>query len=203
MGVRVLLVDTDRSASLSNIFAIRERAPHGFTQVIVRGVASQGCVSATHLCNVDLIYSDDEQDDLRGWLIGRFDALSRLRTALRNPFVNEHYDVIFIDTQGASGPVHSTCIMAADLLLCPVVPDILSAREFIDSTYDLTENLESAGSAGARVPGRNVTVLYRHEDKVTDARRTAEMIRREHLKLRGKVDLLQTVVPSSVCFARR
>lgn len=132
--------------------------------------------------------------------MGRFDALSRLRTALRNPFINHNYDVIFIDTQGAPGPLQNTCIMAADTLLCPVVPDILSAREFIDSAYDLIENLECAASAGARVPGRIVTVLYKHEEKVTDARRTAEMIRLEHLKLRGKVDLLQTVVPASVTY---
>ena len=200
MGVRVLLVDTDRSASLSNIFELRDRAPHGFTQVITRGVASEDCVSATHFRNVDLIYSDDEKDDLRGWLIGRFDALSRLRTALRNPFINDHYEVIFIDTQGAAGPVQNTCVMAADTLLCPVVPDILSAREFIESAYDLIENLDCAASAGARVPGRIVTVLYKHEEKVTDARKTAEMIRLEHLKLRGKVDLLNTVVPASVTY---
>lgn len=200
MGVRVLLVDTDRSASLSNIFEIRRRAPYGFTQVVTRGVASEDCVSTTHFQNVDLVCSDDDKDDLRSWLMGRFDALSRLRTALRNPFISSSYDVIFIDTQGAPGPVQNTCIMAADTLLCPVVPDILSAREFIESAYDLIENLESAASAGARVPGRIVTVLYRHEDKVTDARRTAEMIRLEHLKLRGKVDLLETVVPASVTY---
>ena len=84
----------------------------------------------------------------------------RIKLALRNPQINERYDVVLIDTQGAVGHLQDAAVLASDILISPVSPDILSAREFTSGTQDLLDRLEPSSALGITVPAMRA-VIYR------------------------------------------
>ena len=152
MGLRVLLIDADVQPSLSKYFPLVKRTPvAGLTEVIVRGQVTASCITPTVYPNLHIVVSDDPEGHLPNWLLNRIDRGFRLRFALQSPAVAEHYDCVLIDTQGAIGPLQDAALMAADILVSPITPEILSAREFKDGTMELLERLEP-GSAPRESP---------------------------------------------------
>ena len=81
-------------------------------------------------------------------------------------------------------------ILAADVLISPICPDILSAREFIGGTLELLERLEPSANLGFSVPPMKA-VVYRTEH-TSDSRAMARLIREQFLTLRGRVSVLDT-----------
>lgn len=175
MGYRVLLIDADIQPALTRHFQLSHVAEHGLTTMIQRGVLADDCIS--HVClppenfrgdasvlNVrggflHLVRSDTQRFDedrgvftydsaLQDWLSNRLDRLVRIRLAIRNEAVSSKYDVVIIDTQGAVGHLQDAAVNAADMLLIPAKPDIVSAREFISGSLLLIDRHESAGNMG-------------------------------------------------------
>ncbi|MBI5900246.1 MAG: ParA family protein, partial [Rhodocyclales bacterium] len=143
MGLRVLLIDADVQPSLSKYFPLAvAKPPAGLTEVIVRGAVSASCITATVYQNLDIVISDDPEGNLPHWLLNRIDRGFRLRSALQSPAVVDAYDCVLIDTQGAIGPLQDAAGLAADILVSPITPEILSAREFRDGTMELLDRLE-------------------------------------------------------------
>jgi len=209
LGFRVLMIDADVQPSLTRYFPIMHRAPHGITEVVKRGVISQDCISNVGFPSsdagrlnpngcLDLVVSDAPEGALQDWLAQRMDRAVRMKKALRSPFVAENYDVVLIDTQGAVGHLQDTAVLAADLLISPVSPDIISAREFTTGTLDLLKKLETAEEIGMSVPPMQV-VIYKLE-KTRDSRSIADTIRKEHVTFRGRVNVLRTVIPHAVAY---
>ena len=199
MGLRVLLIDADVQPSLSKYFPLAVAKPAaGLTEVIVRGTVTKSCITATLYQNLDIVISDDPEGNLPHWLLNRIDRGFRLRFALPSPAVVEAYDCVLIDTQGAIGPLQDAAVLAADILVSPITPEILSAREFRDGTMELLDRLEPGGALGASL-GPMKAVIYR-QDRSADARIIASGIREDFIKLKGRVAVLETVVPHAKAY---
>jgi chromosome partitioning related protein ParA len=199
MGLRVLLIDADVQPSLSKYFPLAVAKPvAGLTEVIVRGAVSASCITATVYQNLDIVISDDPEGNLPHWLLNRIDRGFRLRFALQSPAVVEAFDCVLIDTQGAIGPLQDAAVLAADILVSPITPEILSAREFRDGTMELLDRLEPGGALGASL-GPMKAVIYR-QDRSADARMIASGIREDFIKLKGRVAVLETVVPHAKAY---
>ena len=100
--------------------------------------------------------------------------------------------------QGAVGPLQDAAVLAADILVSPITPEILSAREFKDGTMELLDRLEPGSALGATL-GPMKAVIYR-QDRTTDARVIAAGIRDDFIKLKGRVSVLETVVPHAKAY---
>ena len=140
----------------------------------------------------------DPEGNLPHWLLNRIDRGFRLRFALQSPAVAGAYDCVLIDTQGAVGPLQDAAVLAADILVSPITPEILSAREFKDGTMELLDRLEPGSALGATL-GPMKAVIYR-QDRTADARVIASGIRDDFIKLKGRVSVLDTVVPHAKAY---
>ena len=199
MGLRVLMIDADVQPSLSKFYPLSVPKPSaGLTEVIVRGEVTAGCISPTMYRNLDIVVSDDPEGSLPHWLLNRIDRGFRLRMALNSPAVIDSYDCVLIDTQGAVGPLQDAAALAADILVSPITPEILSAREFKDGTMELLDRLEPSSALGATL-GPMKAVIYR-QDRTTDARVIAAGIREDFIRLKGRVTVLDTVVPHAKAY---
>jgi len=199
MGLRVLLVDADVQPSLSKYYPLMvSQPPAGLTQVLLRGEVTPECITPTAIPDLHIVVSDDPQGHLPNWLLNRIDRGFRLRFALQAPVVAERYDCVLIDTPGAIGPLQDAAVMAADILVSPITPEILSAREFRDGTMELLERLEPGSALGATL-GPVKAVIYR-QDRTADARLIANGIREDFIRLKGRVSVLETVVPHAKAY---
>ncbi|MCA3217417.1 MAG: ParA family protein [Burkholderiales bacterium] len=199
MGLRVLLVDADVQPSLSKYFPLSPPQPvAGLTDVIVRGEVAAASITRTVFPNLHLVASDDPDGRLPNWLLGRIDRGFRLRHALRAGLVPSAYDCVLIDTPGAIGPLQDAAVMAADVLVSPITPEILSAREFRDGTMELLARLEPGSALGAP-PAPVKAVIYR-QDRTADARLIVAGIAREFDRPHERVSLLKTVVPHAKAY---
>lgn len=222
MGLRVLLVDADGQPSLSKFYYCDKRAPDGLTKLVMDGRLSPSCISVLSLSPpkatirrvpiphpdgcLHLVASDDPEGRLQLWMGTRVHSTHRFRKALRNPWVAANYDIVIIDTQGAVGPLQDAAILAADQLISPVTPTVLSAREFTTRTQELLDRLDPGdddddGSSVASTSGMPPVkaVLYRVEN-TSDAKIWAMEIRKRFLDLKGRVTVLDTAVPRATAY---
>ena len=199
MGLRVLLIDADLQPSLSKYFALASPWPSaGLTDVLLNGKMTAACITSTVFPNLDIVVSDDPEGHLPNWLLNRIDRGFRLRLALQSALVVDAYDCVLIDTQGAMGPVQDAAILAGDILVSPITPEVLSAREFRDGTLELLERLEPGSAFGATL-GPVKAVIYR-QDRTADARLIAAKIREDFVRLEDRFSVLDTVVPHAKAY---
>lgn len=194
-GQRVLLVDADIQPTLSSYYPLAQQAEGGLHQLITTG-SIQGAISRTQVPGIDIVVSDDPEGSIENWILHTPDGRVRMRYALRDL---EQYDIILIDTQGAVGPLQDAGVLAADLLLSPIPPEILSAREFARGTLGMLERLRPMGHLGAPV-GHLHGLIYRM-DRTIDAADVASTLRRATFgESRGGISILFTVVPATVAY---
>ncbi|MDR2852919.1 MAG: ParA family protein [Burkholderiaceae bacterium] len=214
LGLRVLMIDADVQPSLSRYFRLQHDAPNGLTALVTSGFLSADCMSTVQLPfgaykdvakypllpDIKLVRSDTREGNLQDWLAPRLDRLVRLSMPLRHQNVQEQFDVVIIDTQGALGYLQDAAINAADLLVSPATPDVISAREFIDGSMKLIDRTEEAANLGLKVPPMKA-VINRLEN-TRDSRVMSELIREDFMRLKGRVTVMRTVIPSIVAFKK-
>lgn len=194
-GIRVLMVDADIQPTLSSYYPLEFRAEAGLHRLVTCGSAS-GAISRTGIANLDIVLSDDPDGSLENWILHTPDGRVRMRHALRQL---QDYDIVLIDTQGAVGPLQDAGVLAADILLSPIPPEILSAREFARGTLGMLERLRPMQYLGAPV-GHLYGLVYRI-DRTIDARRVADGLRKATFaESRGGISMLDTVVPTTVAY---
>lgn len=228
LGYRVLLVDADIQPALSRHFQLSHEAPNGLSDMIMRGVLTEDCISHVSLVPppsfkgdssvlnaragfLHLVRSDTQKVDpetggirydtsLQDWLSGRLDRLVRIRIAIKNQAITDAYDVCLIDTQGAVGHLQDAAVNAADMLIIPTKPDIVSAREFVTGTLALLDRHESSANMGFTVPAMRAVI--NHYQNTVDSRTMAELIRDQFMTMRGRVTVLATTVPAIAAFPK-
>ncbi len=104
-----------------------------------------------------------------------------------------------LDTQGAVGPLQDAAVTAADFMLSPIPPEILSAKEFVRGTVKMIERLQPMARMGAPI-GPLRGIIYR-QDRTVDARMIAEELRATSFTpSKGAITIFDTVIPSSVIY---
>lgn len=197
-GIRVLLLDVDIQPSLSTFYPIDIAAPAGLSQVVKSAEVTPDVITQTSLQNLDIIASDDPRGTLANWILEAPDGRLRLKRALDGLAETEAYDCVIIDTQGAAGPLQDAAVLAADLLLSPITPETLSAREFLRGTLNLLDRLEPRSYLGAPVPPLKA-IIYA-QSRTRDSRQIAERIRNEFISLRGRITVLDTWIPNAKAY---
>jgi chromosome partitioning related protein ParA len=145
----------------------------------------------------DIVLSNDPEARLPDWILYTPDGRFRLKRLLKHL---ESYDLIVIDTQGATGPLQDTAVLAADFLTSPIPPELLSAREFARGTIGMIERLSHREDMGS--PLGNLYGLIYRIDRTADARATAEALEGACYgpPSRGRIMILDTVVPATVAY---
>jgi chromosome partitioning related protein ParA len=194
LGQRVLLVDADIQPTLSSYYDLVQRAPRGLT-ALMRDADLEHCVSRTTI-GCDLVLSDDPVGRLQDWILHTPDGRVRLRHALE-PL--DHYDFTIIDTQGAAGPLQDAAVCAAHVLLSPIPPEILPAREFARGTLGMLERLRPMQRLGA--PLGSLYGVINRIDRANEAKRIADELKRESFApSQGVIRILDTIIPASISY---
>jgi chromosome partitioning related protein ParA len=195
-GFRVLLIDADPQPTLSSYYSLDHRSEQGLVDFLINS-ATKSAISQTSIENLDIVVSDDPDGKLRDWIRDAPDGRVRLKHVLS--FLENQYDFVLIDTQGAVGPLQDAAVAAADFMLSPIPPEILSAREFVRGTVSMIKRLEPMARLGAPI-GPLRGVIYR-QDRTVDARLIAEELRRASFTpSKGAITILDTVIPNSVVY---
>ena len=194
VGNRVLMVDADIQPTLSSYYPLESRASSGLYDVVTAGKTAEA-ISHTNVLNLDIVVSDDPDGSLENWILHTPDGRIRLRRAL----ADLDYDFVLIDTQGAIGPLQDLGVLAADILLSPIPPEILSAREFARGTLGMLDRLRPMQHLGAPI-GHLYGLCYRM-DRTVDARVVSDTLRKSTFaESRGGISILNTVVPATVAY---
>ncbi|WP_111748610.1 ParA family protein [Salinisphaera orenii] len=194
-GYRTLVIDADIQPTLSSYYPIESRAAHGLYQLVTTG-AIDDTISQTTIDSLDIVISDDPDGNLDNWILHSPDGRIRMRRALTGL---DAYDFVLVDTQGAIGPLQDLGVLAADILISPIPPEILSAREFARGTLAMLERLQPMQHMGAPV-GHLYGLCYRM-DRTVDARNVADTLRRATFgDSRGAITILDTVIPATVAY---
>ncbi len=180
------MVDADPQPSFSSCYQITQQSKNSLVEILYSPKDINRCISKTTVC--DLIYSNDNNNELQHWLLRQNDKL-RLKTALLN--LVKKYDFIFIDTQGTKGILQDSSILAADILLSPVLPKLATIKEFYRGTLPMLSQLSSTNKL-AQLFG----IIYK-QDRTNDAKHLIKLINNEDGQ---NYTVLKTIIPQSVVF---
>lgn len=150
----------------------------------------------TEVVGLDLILSNDDQGRLSTLLLHAPDGRLRLHNLLDH--FRTRYDLLLIDTQGARSVLLETAILASDLALSPITPEMLAARELRRGTLKLLNELEPFRHLGMPLPSLRLLL-----NQVNAIRIDTRMIisgLRETFAGSTNISVLDTVVPNAVAY---
>ena len=196
-GLRVLLLDLDSQPTLSSYFPLDQVAPGGAYELIALNLSDPlQIISRTRMNNLDLILSNDHQGQLNTLLLHAPDGRLRLRHLLDG--FRDQYDLLLIDTQGARSVLLEMAVLASDLAVSPINPEMLAARELSRGTLKLLGDLEPFRHLGIAVPPLRLLL-----NQVDVVRLNARMIvrgLRDSFPAAGSIAVLNTVIPNRVAY---
>ncbi len=197
-GKRVLAVDADIQPTLSSYYPLEYEAPRGLHHLITEADVMD-VISRTGIPGLDLIYSDDAQGTLQNFILHAPDGRQRLSYTLGK--LKPDYDAIFVDTQGAVGPLQESSIFAADIVLSPIRPDKVSAAEFHRGSVRVVAGQRAMGERMGITVGPMYGVIYGVE-RTKDANFYLEALTRllSDDSGNGDVTLLKTRVPATAVY---
>lgn len=178
IGLRVLMIDCDVQPSLSKYYPISHRAPNGIVELLLGENTEEvirSTISNTIFPNLDIVFSNNISALVETEVTSRPDRAFLLRSKLYSQYIQNNYDVVLIDTQGAVGPLLDTAAFAATCLLCPIMPEVLSAREFLTGTQELLKRLQRGEAM--RIPMPQLRAIIYAQDRTNDAKFVASHIK--------------------------
>jgi len=195
VGLRVLLLDLDVQPTLSSYYALEHRAPGGIYELLAFNERRmEQLVSRTVIPNLDLIVSNDHRGELNTLLLHAADGRLRLRHLL--PTLAPHYDLMLIDTQGARSVLLEMAVLASDLALSPITPEILAARELRRGTLQLLEDIAPYQHLGIQPPPLHLLINRVHP--VSANARMIQQALRELFQGQDGVRVLDTTVAATL-----
>jgi chromosome partitioning related protein ParA len=198
-GLRVLLVDLDIQPTLSSYFPLPQKAPDGIYELLACNEhRAERVVSGTTIANLDLVISNDERGQLNSLLLHAADGRLRLRNLL--PLFQADYDLMFIDTQGARSVLLEMAVLASDVALSPVTPEILAARELRRGTVQLIQDIAPFRHWGIPPPALEL-VINRVHPVSANARLIQQALRDVFSETPG-IRVLGTTIPAIEAYPR-
>ncbi|WP_295460808.1 ParA family protein [uncultured Pseudomonas sp.] len=196
-GLRTLMIDLDPvQPSLSSYYDLVEPAPCGVFELIANNETRlEHIVSRTSIKNLSLIYSNDPHNHLINLLLQAPDG--RLRLAHLKDIFQDDFDLVLIDTQGARTVLLEMVMLASDLAVSPLPPEMLSAREFNRGTLQMLDGLRPYARLGLPVPP--IKAVVNGLDLTADARQLNSTIR-ETFRDHADIQVLDTVIPDAVVY---
>ncbi|MDE1486589.1 ParA family protein [Xenorhabdus bovienii] len=161
-GLRVLLIDADYSQpTASSIFPLSYEAPAGLYELLMQTVdlrQPEQIISRSVIKNLDILISNDPDELLPTAMLHAPDGRLRLRNVLQHPLFSQ-YDIIFIDSKGATGVMSELVVLAATQgvlgVIKPILPDV---REFLRGTLRMLIRLRPFENYGIRLPAIRILV---------------------------------------------
>lgn len=199
LGLRVLAIDADMQPSLSKYYKTETQALTGLSEVISRGGLIQPSdIVKTEIGGLDIIMSN-LSDHIQSWLKEREDRLIMLKRAVRQPVVRDNYDVVVIDTQGAKGELQRTAAMAADIMVSPLLPDMMNFTEFHTGTIEMLKSLNSMADLSAELRSGPLAIAINCMERTNNAKLFEEKIRNS-FRSYPNVRLLETLIPDAIAY---
>jgi chromosome partitioning related protein ParA len=197
-GLKTLLIDLDGQPTLSSYFPLAYQAPGGTFDLLVHNTLDpETIISRTTIPNLDIILSNDPHNQLETLLLHAPDGRLRLRSLLQR--LPNDYDLVIIDTKGAGAVTVEMALIASDKALSPLVPEMLSAREFSRGTLMLLNGVDRLRqTVGFGAPP--LSVVFNRQDNAADAREIARSVREMMSELSSTVTILETHIPALVTY---
>lgn len=196
-GLRVLLLDLDSQPTLSSYYALSQKAVAGAYELIAHNLTTpMQIISRTVITGLDVILSNDDQGRLSTLLLHAPDGRLRLRNLLDN--FRSRYDLLLIDTQGARSVLLEMALLASDLAVSPITPEMLAARELRRGTLKLLSELEPFRHLGITPPPLRLLLNQVNAIRV-DTRMIIQGLR-ENFAGATRVLVLNTVIPDRVAY---
>jgi chromosome partitioning related protein ParA len=191
-GLRVLLLDLDIQPTLSSYFELPQRAAGGIYELLACNESRpERLISHTAIGNLDLVLSNDGERQLNPLLMNAPDGRLRLRHLLT--LFRKDYDLLLIDTQGARSVLLEMALLASDIALSPVTPEILAARELHRGTVQLMHDVEPFRHWGIEPPPLFLLMNRVHAVSI-NARRIEQALRDVYREQSG-ICALGTALP--------
>lgn len=199
-GLKVLMIDTDTQPTLSSYYHIEHQAPYGLYELVMRNdVAFEQLISHTEYANLDIIQSNDPLDRLTTDLSKNSAGALFFRTRIQQLAQSTNYDLIIIDTRGTRGITVDMAVLASDLVLSPIKPELVSAREFLRGTISLYNDLALFTQFGLTLPPLKAVINCL--DKTKDAKEIVELLYNIFGELdNDNIDLLNIEIPNRVAY---
>ena len=198
-GLRVLLLDLDVQPTLSSYFPLRSHAPGGIYELLAFNEQDRShLVSHTAIDGLDLVLSNDDKGQLNTLLLHAPDGRLRLRNLL--PVFRPHYDLLLIDTQGARSVLLEMAVLASDIALSPVTPEILAAREFRRGTLQLMQDIAPYQRLGIEPPSLHLLINRAHP--VSSNARVIQQALRDLFANEPGIVALDTSIPAIEAYPR-
>lgn len=196
-GLRTLLIDLDPvQPSLSSYYPISDEAQGGIYDLLAFNVTDlTRIVSTTAIPNLSLVISNDINNQLINLLLQAPDG--RLRLANLMPAFQDHFDLVLIDTQGARSAMLEMVVLASDVAISPLPPNMLTAREFSRGTMQMLDGLRAYGRLGLNIPPVNIVVNCL--DQTSDAQMIYDTVR-EIFQDNQEISVLDSTIPAAVVF---
>jgi len=199
VGLRVLLLDLDVQPTLSSYYELEHRATGGIYELLAFNERRlEELISRTVIPKLDLIVSNDQRGELNTLLLHAADGRLRLRHLL--PTLAPHYDLMLIDTQGARSVLLEMAVLASDLALSPITPEILAARELRRGTLQLLEDIAPYRHLGIKLPPLHLLINRVHP--VSANARMIQQALRELFRGQDGIRVLDTTVPAIEAYPR-
>ncbi|MGJ3439053.1 ParA family protein [Pseudomonas sp. Je.1.5.c] len=196
-GLRTLLIDLDPvQPSASSYFPLEHTAEGGIFELLAFNNTNRDqIISRTTIPNLDVIVSNDANNQLNNLILQAPDG--RLRLANLISAFEDDYDLIIFDTQGARSAMLEMVVLASDLVLSPLPPNMLAAREFNRGTIHMMEGLRSYSRLGLKIP--HINIIINGLEETVDARLVHGTVR-EVFDGHSDFSVLQTTIPNAVVF---
>lgn len=198
-GLRVLLLDLDVQPTLSSYFTLADRASGGIYELLAFNERNADqLISHTAIGNLDLVVSNDDLGQLNTLLLHAPDGRLRLRNLL--PFFRPHYDLMLIDTQGARSVLLEMAVLASDVAISPITPEILAARELRRGTLQLIRDIAPYRHLGIEPPPLHLLINRVHP--VSSNARLIKQALRQIFRDEAGVHILRTDIPAIEAYPR-
>ncbi|CEE28852.1 conserved hypothetical protein [Xanthomonas citri pv. citri] len=157
-----------------------------------------GTLGVSIIAGLDLVLSNDHRGELSTLLLHAPDGRLRLRHLL--PMLAPLYDLVLIDTQGARSVLLEMAVLASNLALSPVTPEILAARELRRGTMQLLEDIAPYRHLGIEPPPLNLLINRVHT--VSANARLIQQALRDLFQDHANIRVLDTDVPAIEAYPR-